>query len=315
MTDKPKEGTKPYQNVRALVADANPNIRNSIRTPLISAGFEVPESASDVGKLREALSGTDVDLLICDLQLPGEGLYEVVRDIRHGKLGHEPYMVIIGTSAQSGETVVRRAINAGIDDVLLKPLTVSRLLDRIEHIARNRKPFVVTPTYVGPDRRHGDRRPQSKAEAAVMYEAPNPLSQGGASREAIARLREAISHTARIPWEDRLRSVMLRLLGTMEDIVEDLAHHGRTDANADLLRQLVGQIQALQDAVTDQDQDTIRKASEAIATAIDELSRETDPGHADEIRLLAHLTSAIQPVLSHRRGTTGAETPTNDDAG
>lgn len=56
----------------------------------------------------------------------------------------------------SGHTDRRRVIEArdsGIDEYLAKPFSARALAERIDAVVNNRRPFVKSPGYAGPDRR------------------------------------------------------------------------------------------------------------------------------------------------------------------
>src|SRR3546814_16454768 len=83
------------------------------------------------------------------LAIPEGDAVALVSDLRHGRLGVNPYLPIILTSWESDMQLVRRVVDAGADDLLVKPLSTRIILDRIETVALHRKPFVVTSDYIG----------------------------------------------------------------------------------------------------------------------------------------------------------------------
>jgi DNA-binding response OmpR family regulator len=58
------------------------------------------------------------------------------------------------------EEAAKRAILAGADDVIIKPVAPGMLLDRVTYFALHRLPFIAISDYIGPERRRaGDSRP------------------------------------------------------------------------------------------------------------------------------------------------------------
>ena len=63
--------------------------------------------------------------------------------IRAGELGVNTFIGIIITVWQPSEAVIRRSVNCGNDDIIVKPLSPKQIMDRVNVVAFNRKPFVV----------------------------------------------------------------------------------------------------------------------------------------------------------------------------
>jgi hypothetical protein len=78
---------------------------------------------------------------------------------------------VIGTLWHAQAAHVSELLNAGLDDVLVRPFSVQQGQDRVRSLVQARKPFVVTSDYIGPD-----RGMQGKGKAsAEMFEVPNVL--------------------------------------------------------------------------------------------------------------------------------------------
>lgn len=130
---------------------------------------------------------TDLVLLEC----PGEGIDgpAVVRDIRVGAIGSNPFVPLVGTSWNGATEVIADLINAGADDVLLRPFSAVMLAERMRHIVLQRKAFVVTSDYIGPDRgKAGEGR-----EGAETFTPPNPLRMRLSGSEAIDPIAAAMA--------------------------------------------------------------------------------------------------------------------------
>jgi CheY-like chemotaxis protein len=77
-------------------------------------------TAGSAPEARELLSATDVDIIVCDLGLPGENRLEFIRWVRARSAGHEvPAIAVTFFSERFG---VREARAAGFDVFLRKPI-------------------------------------------------------------------------------------------------------------------------------------------------------------------------------------------------
>ena len=126
MTDGRAEGA------RLLVVDDQPaNIRlmEAILTP---RDYDV-RTASSGAEALDALAESDVDLVLLDIVMPGMDGYEVCRRIRDQ--ADTAYLPVVMVTASGDEEKVK-ALEAGADDFLTKPINTSELLARVASLAR-----------------------------------------------------------------------------------------------------------------------------------------------------------------------------------
>lgn len=64
---------------------------------------------------------------------------------------------IIMITSDSSINAIRSAINSGVDEFIIMPFSASDLLQRIQRAVVSPREFIVSATYVGPDRRPKDR--------------------------------------------------------------------------------------------------------------------------------------------------------------
>jgi adenylate cyclase len=119
-------------NARVLVVDDQPpNIRllEAILTP---RGYDV-RAASSGKEALAAIDDGDVDLVLLDIVMPGMDGYEVCREIRERPA--TAYLPVVMVTASGDEQKVK-ALEAGADDFLTKPINTSELLARVASLAR-----------------------------------------------------------------------------------------------------------------------------------------------------------------------------------
>ena len=97
------------------------------------------------------------DIVITDWVMEPMSGYEFVRWVRTDESSPNPYTPIIMVTAYSAESEIVKARDAGVTEILTKPLSVETLHNRIEMIIDRPRPFVRTREYFGPDRRRADR--------------------------------------------------------------------------------------------------------------------------------------------------------------
>lgn len=106
------------QAARILIVDDEAANRWVLRTLLEHSGFSVDEATNWTGVL-EALSSSDVDVVLLDLRMPEVDGYEMARRIRDAQLDEQPR--ILAVSGDATEETRRRVLRSGFDDFCPKP--------------------------------------------------------------------------------------------------------------------------------------------------------------------------------------------------
>ena len=161
-----------FGDVCAVVCETNPSLRSGLQAALSEKGLRDVITCRDATSLSETLEEETVDLIICDVDLPGLDFCEMAQCIRHKNCGRNPFAVIISTLSDASITEVRRAINAGVDRVVRKPMSMNAVVGHVDTLAQSRKPFVATQRYIGPTRRVRKRPDESKSD---LINVPNTL--------------------------------------------------------------------------------------------------------------------------------------------
>src|SRR5512144_3073998 len=112
-----------------LVIDDEPALRQIFRSVLTKAGYLVDE-ASDVDEGRTRLARGDIDVALCDVNMPGGSGIDLLRETR--ATGIDTLFVMV-TGSSSVATAVE-ALRAGAYDYRMKPVGKEELLHRLEQI-------------------------------------------------------------------------------------------------------------------------------------------------------------------------------------
>jgi CheY-like chemotaxis protein len=157
-------------SVKIILADSDSYLRQGLRNAFTTEGFQDFRTVGKVPLLRELLIATLPDLLILDLDTPDGNAIELVRQIRGGKLGKNPFLPIIAATWDADPGKIARAAHSGVDLILAKPLSPAQLFARIDSLVNDRKPFIATNRYFGPERRARERQ-----GVIPHFEVPNTL--------------------------------------------------------------------------------------------------------------------------------------------
>lgn len=162
---------EPFVNSTVLLFDTKLHVRKQTRSILNIVGFWKIEECEAIDDVRLALANRRFDLAIFAVLDRDDGVSELVSDVRRFRCGDDPFLPIILSSWDARLGLVRSIIDAGADDFLAHPFSTTDLSDRINALVTNRKPFIVTEEYFGPDRRTTEARGNDAGSVAV----PNAL--------------------------------------------------------------------------------------------------------------------------------------------
>jgi DNA-binding response OmpR family regulator len=139
--------------------------------------------------LRKAVNST-VDVVLCNIEIPPTDFCVITQDIRHGRIGGNPFTVLMAMTGPVTESDVARFLKSGVDDLIFKPMEPDAVISRIGAFSRRRNPFIVTPAYIGPTRR-AERRADGSDDDS-MIEVPNTLKAKAAQSSRAADVQALV---------------------------------------------------------------------------------------------------------------------------
>jgi CheY-like chemotaxis protein len=161
--------------IAALVVDDNAHMRAIVATLLHAVGVAEIRQAVDGADARTMLRQWRPDLIVVDQNMQPVSGTEFARALRRTSEGAFDTPIIMLT-AHTERAIVEAARDAGIDEILAKPISAKALLQRLHAITHERRSFVRSADYVGPDRRRrssknylGPRRRESDGWSDNTY--------------------------------------------------------------------------------------------------------------------------------------------------
>ena len=126
------EGKAEYTS-RILVVDDNPVNLLLCEKQLTNLGYAC-DSAENGREAIQKHNALHYDLILMDCEMPEMDGFTASQNIRHNEQhGDGAASVIIGLSAHKGEAEETKALTAGMDDFLSKPVDVEQLADKLLH--------------------------------------------------------------------------------------------------------------------------------------------------------------------------------------
>lgn len=280
-------------DVDVYLGEPNEQVRESMRAMMRGEGFRKMRTFARMDDLLSAIKEAPPDLLIAADDMDN-GLFDIIRDIRHFKIGRNPFIIITLMVRSESDEAVKKAVLAGADDVMIKPVAPGKLLERVAHVTFNRLPFIATTDYVGPERRKpGNDRPSKIRQLNVVntFKAKldgKRMSQGELSRAVEANMNDVMaarldSHGLKLGWicglilksydekviNKELEERILILVSVLEDAARTARVLGEPEL-AQMCTQMAREVEEMAEKYqepTDHQLSTIRKLTKAFEMA------------------------------------------------
>ena len=279
-------------DVDVYLGEPNEQVRESMRAMMRGEGFRRTRTFARMDDLLNAIKEAPPDLLIAADDIDAT-LFDTIRDIRHFKIGRNPFIMITLMVRAESDDAVKRAILAGADDVMIKPVSPGKLLERIAYLTHNRLPFIATTDYVGPERRRQTDRPSKIRQLNVVntFKAKldgRRLSQAELAREVESNMNDVMaarldSHGLKLGWicglilkayeEKNISKELEERLLILVSVLEDAARTARVLGEPELSQictQMAREVEEMAEKYenpTEHELGTIRKLTKAFELA------------------------------------------------
>ncbi len=283
------------ENAHIVIGDRDPKGARAMSEALMGRGVREVAVCSDAEGLRQALAPM-VDMVICDVDLPGLDIRSAAQRIRRRTVAGNPFAILIATARPSSTQDMSRMMRTGLDDFVVKPVAPDTMLKWIGTFANDRKPFAVTNEYIGPSRRN-QRRDDGSDDNLIKV--PNTLRArvvDKISREQVKSAVESAVATiaAMVPMGATMLSSRLRAVSRLvQHIQTELA--GGTETRD--LRGTLEQLAAAADVVVADYQGSETPHVAEITSRLAQLARhiERSSGRIGEVEigLLVQLSTAM----------------------
>ncbi len=211
----PRLDTASLKKVAVHICEKNYYERQQLRDMFIAQGMKSIVMHATLEGMRDALMDNPPDMLVVSDDFD-VGVWDSIRDIRHQKLGENPFLLITVLVNPARREALQLAINAGVDDIVIKPVTSERVRERIGLVTFHRAPFVAHGEYLGPERRNVTSPQKGVRRIPVLNTILEKVNGREFDREslrlAIDKSLEKVLHAQLDSQSSRLGEVCERLL-------------------------------------------------------------------------------------------------------
>lgn len=142
-----------YKDLRLLVVEDNVFMRALFSDVLRAIGFSHVQMAPDGWDALDILPRFNPDLIMTDLRMERMDGLELTRLVRRAPDVPNNQVPIILVTGATGRDTIQMARDAGINEILAKPVSPVMIMSRIEQALLAPREFVISPVYTGPCRR------------------------------------------------------------------------------------------------------------------------------------------------------------------
>ena len=135
---------------KVLVVDDEHYMRKVVRTLLMSIGVRNIYEAADGPSGLEMIRSVNPDVVILDWQMPGLDGANFVRMVRSPETFPHPDTPIIMLTGHGERSRVIEAVQIGVNEFLLKPVSSKALQDRLIAVLAKPRRVVKSGGYYGP---------------------------------------------------------------------------------------------------------------------------------------------------------------------
>lgn len=146
-----------FKELTVLVAENSDYYRRLIVTNLKAMGVGTTEEAGNGRDAFEVQQVRSIDIALVDWVMEHMDGLELTRKIRRDPGSADRELPIIMITAHTDEERVFAARDAGVTEILTKPITAERLYSRMYSVVMHPRPFVDGESYAGPNRRRSGR--------------------------------------------------------------------------------------------------------------------------------------------------------------
>lgn len=146
-----------FSAVHAIVVEPPVTSRRVMRQALLATGMPAPREFEVAAPRPTDLMADTADVLFIAASEEDPTPLRLVADIRARKAASNPFLPIVVTAFEPTPRLMRLASDAGADTIVAKPVSYKMIAERLEALVEARRPFIVTASYMGPDRRKDTR--------------------------------------------------------------------------------------------------------------------------------------------------------------
>lgn len=152
----------PQQATRLLIVDDHQILIDGLFNMLDQSCYQIIDQAHNAEEALKIIENTEIDLMVCDLEMPGMPGLELIRIIKK----KYPHIKILVLSMHDEKSIVTEAVKLGINGYMLKNISQNKLIHALDR-ARNDK-FYISERTVESHRKNIFRKTNTKSLVGLI---------------------------------------------------------------------------------------------------------------------------------------------------
>ncbi|GHF30664.1 response regulator [Kordiimonas sediminis] len=146
---------KAVEFLQVMIADTDFHLSRLYSSQLQAFGITNITIDHDPKKALEHLKSHKYDVVIADWGMEPIGGREFARAMRTSEENPSAGAILVGMCSRPKENIFFEMLNAGVDAIVVKPVSANTIMKHIQLNLEHPRVFVRTSDYYGPDRRRG----------------------------------------------------------------------------------------------------------------------------------------------------------------
>lgn len=182
----------PAEPIRVLVVDDHPMVREGLRSMLSDEGIEVVGEAGCAAEALERCAALRPDVVLLDMQLPGQDGLHVLAELRRAQAG----LAVLVVSMHDEPRFVRAAMYAGARGYVLKGIGRRELLSSVRAVFAGElvlDPAVARTATACPEMVLAALAPAAEMLSAIERDVLTHMAHGLTNRQIAERMRWSVA--------------------------------------------------------------------------------------------------------------------------
>lgn len=289
-----------FNTVNAHVYISDVGMREVVRGLLSSIGFKDIKMGKSLADVRETLQSDMPDLMVIGSEFPEDDVNGIVHNTRHNKIGSNPFMTILTILTNPTEEIAGKAVDSGVDDLLVFPLSRETLETKLDNQVEHRKPFIVTSQYIGPDRRHSGRTSGGSLRIKPFH-VPNSFRSRVDGTYCESKLKETIFETLQNVNIQRLDRHGVQISFLITRIVAGYKRAVGGDLDSNITGYVENLIEAghdIDDRIEGTEFEHVNYLCESLLAILGRIRKDKEKANPKDLELLPELGRAFKIGLS-----------------
>jgi DNA-binding response OmpR family regulator len=164
------------EKARILLLDDHPEGGAILAQICMGFGAKRFFRCASIKEARELAEHTELHLILVNANLRESPAFDFIDWLRRSTQPPNSFTPVLLITGHTQRSQVEKARDCGANIVLAKPVSPQTMLERIIWIAREKRPFVNSGAYIGPDRRFHDTGPPAGKSGRRFNDPPEGAS-------------------------------------------------------------------------------------------------------------------------------------------